>query len=131
MELKDAIYKILDGNCMIFTGSGFSLGATNIKQENSGMLKAYELANYLYDECGYNIQDGNLTNASNLYQKKFGPHKLIELLKQEYTVRSISPDQEYIGSLPWLRIYTTNYDKIVELSYEKNICRNNIYEKWS
>lgn len=120
MELKDAIYKILDGNCMIFTGSGFSLGATNIKQENSGMLKAYELANYLYDECGYNIQDGNLTNASNLYQKKFGPHKLIELLKQEYTVRSISPDQEYIGSLPWLRIYTTNYDKIVELSYEKN-----------
>ncbi|HEY8096303.1 MAG TPA: SIR2 family protein, partial [Methylobacter sp.] len=39
---------------------------------------------------------------------------LFSLLCNMYTIRTLSPEQKVILSQPWLRIYTTNYDDVVE-----------------
>jgi hypothetical protein len=40
---------------------------------------------------------------------------LFSLLCSLYTIRSLSDEQKIILSQPWLRIYTTNYDDVVEV----------------
>lgn len=45
---------------------------------------------------------------------------MIHILKQEFTISKISPDHKYIGSHKWARIYTTNYDDIIETAYKQN-----------
>lgn len=114
MELKEAIEKILTGNSILFTGSGFSNGAQNLLNSSPKTTKA--LTAYLYHECGIEENDNNLKSASDFYIETFGEFKLIELLKQEYTITKITDEQEYIASMPWKRIYTTNYDNVFELA---------------
>ena len=41
---------------------------------------------------------------------------LITFLKQQYTITQVSNNHEEICSKNWRRIYTTNYDKSVEIS---------------
>lgn len=118
MEFGDAINSIFDGNCILFTGAGFSLTAKNI--ENDPLLTAYNLAEKIYAECGESENDGDLENAVDLYIEKFGEYSLITFLKHEFSVHTISPEQEYFGELKWKRIYTTNYDNIIEIAYNKN-----------
>lgn len=58
--------------------------------------------------------------TSELYIDKFGPSKIIEKLKNEYTISEIAEHHKKICSLPWKRIYTTNYDNIIEQSCVAN-----------
>ena len=118
MELKDAIEKILTGNCILFTGSGYSCDAKNISG-NSPRIGG-NLTQFLYSECGINENDYNLKSASELYSDNKGEFQLIDFLRNEYTISEVGTDHEFIASLPWKRIYTTNYDNVMELSYAKN-----------
>lgn len=115
MTIEEAIKKSLTGNCLLFTGSGFGYGAKNIKDQE--LLLGSGLADLLYDKCGIVDHDGDLKSASDLFLDERGEYELIELLKHEFTIKSISEDHKLIGSLPWKRIYTTNYDDILEKSF--------------
>ncbi len=117
MTLETAIEKALTGNCLLFTGSGFGFGATNIQEKN--LLLGQDLTNLIYEKCGINQHDNDLKSASELFIDEFGEYKLIDLLKTEFTVKTITESQTLIGTLPWKRIYTTNYDNILEQSYNK------------
>ena len=65
----------------------------------------------------------NLTISASRYIEddscKKGIDKFIEFLRNELTCVETTYDQDTICSLPWMRIYTTNYDNIVEVSSEK------------
>lgn len=65
----------------------------------------------------------NLTISATRYLAdescKKGLGELIRFLKGELECRETSKDQDEIMSLPWKRIYTTNYDDIAEISSEK------------
>ncbi|MFL5766182.1 MAG: SIR2 family protein [Bacteroidia bacterium] len=117
MVLETAIEKILSGRAILFTGSGFGYGAKNILDNN--LLLGSDLTNYLYEMVGINKDehDNDLKNASELFVDGFGVHKLIELLKEQFTVKSITEEHNLIGTLPWKRVYTTNYDGIIEKAY--------------
>jgi hypothetical protein len=117
MDIKEAIDLIFDGNCLLFTGAGASITATNLKDEH--LKPAVELTEMLYDECGITA-DGNLESAVDEYLDVFGEQKLITLLKEQYSVKSIEEEHIILGSLNWRRIYTTNYDDVLETSYRKN-----------
>lgn len=105
---------------IIFLGSGFSQGAKNIlgrtlpagdglRDEFAVRLKVEPTA---YD---LRILADELSSQSdfNLYQ----------FLYDTFTVKELLPYQREILRLPWLRIYTTNYDDAAELAYLQNNVR--------
>ena len=119
MEQKELFENLLTGNCILFTGSGFSRGATNISDQNPKI--GYSLTKELYTKCNIEDENPNLKVASEIFIEEFGEFKLIELLKNEFTIKEISENHKLLASLPWKRIYTTNYDNVIELAYkEKN-----------
>jgi len=117
MEINEAIDLIFDGNCLLFTGAGVSITARNLKDEN--LKPAAKLTEMLYNESKV-TGGGNLESAVDEYLEVFGEQKLISLLKEQYTVKSIEEEQMILGSLNWRRIYTTNYDNVLETAYTKN-----------
>ena len=120
MTFEKAIEKIFEGNCILFTGSGFSFGAKNVLSLDSKIKSAPQLAELLYKDSGYMSSNKDLKKAATAYLKKKTADDLIHILKQEFTISEISPDQKYIGSQKWARIYTTNYDDIIEIAYKQN-----------
>lgn len=118
MDLQESIEKVLTGNCMLFTGSGFSYESTNLLNANPKV--GTSLCEFLYKECNISENDYDLKSASEFYLETHGEHQLIELLKKEYTISSFSEYHEFIASLPWKRIYTTNYDNCLELAFAKH-----------
>lgn len=116
MELVKAIQHALNGDAILFLGSGASFGAKNIC--GNDVISSGQLADLVYPDCE------NLTQAVDLFltQSKTGIDnelKLIEILKNEFICKEITDEQLYLSSIPWKRIYTTNYDNIMELSYNK------------
>lgn len=128
MKFEEALTYINLGNCILFVGSGFSIGAKN--SNNTPMKTGLELARTFYEECNESSEGGDLHDASNLFIDKFGSNALVNRLKELFTIEeinNITSDQKFITSLPWKRIYTTNYDNIIELG-----CKNSgrkIYPK--
>lgn len=120
MTLEEALNKLDYGNCMLFTGSGFSIGATGSNPQKN-LLSALDLTQLLYVEStGEEDVEGNLEDASNLYMETKGEFALIDLLKESFTAYHITPSQEHVGSIQWKRIYTTNYDNVLDMAYSNN-----------
>ena len=85
-------------------------------------MTATPLAHELLKQCGYDEFDyiDDLGQASEIYQDEKSEHELVSYLIDVFTATDVTLAQETISTLPWQRIYTTNYDNIVELSYQKN-----------
>lgn len=125
MEFEEALSYINLGNSVLFVGSGFSVGATNMSHME--MTTGLKLAKIFYDECNESSDGGNLQDASDLYMQKFGINAFLTRLKELFTIEKITDEQKFVTSLPWKRVYTTNYDNIIELGY--NFSRKKIYPK--
>ena len=121
MELTTAIRHILDGEAVLFVGAGFSLGAENLL--GKPLKSARQLTTLLADKAGIAAEDREdltLQDAAEEYIDHFGvggQELLIQELKKQYKVRAISQAHRQIANAPWTRIYTTNYDDVVEKAY--------------
>ena len=110
--MNSADIKDIDASgSVLFLGAGFSQGATNIQGERlptgSGLKK--QLAKLLrVAPEHYNLE--TLVDEINS-RKEFN---IYQILYKLFTVRRPSDDQRSILKLPWRRIYTTNYDDIIE-----------------
>lgn len=113
MELNEAILHSLNGNAVLFTGSGFSVSATNIK--GTPFKVASALAQALCKELEIE-EDDDLEWASEKYIEEKGEKQLIEFLREEFTCGTVSEAQKTIAKVDWKRIYTTNYDDVLEQS---------------
>ena len=119
MEFENALKLINRGKCILFTGSGFSFGATNMRKNSDGTFAEFsgarKLASALAGLAGITISEtDSLGDIAEYVQNKVSQTKIIELLKTEFSHTSISASHKLIGSLPWRRCYTTNYDEILE-----------------
>ncbi len=111
--LEDIFKKILSEKCILFLGAGAS--------KSSGGLLGNELAErlsrkFIKDYAGPN----DLTDICDLIMNQPGVDR-IELNKEVHTLFTelkLSPGYKLIPTFEWLAIYTTNYDKLIELSYE-------------
>lgn len=119
MELKEAIRCLLDGNAILFAGSGFSQGA--IKNDGTPLSTAEPLSHKLLDRCGFSKEEyvDDLGKASEIYKELEGEVGLVEFLHKEFTVCNITQEQHYLSVLPWMRIYTTNYDNVFTIAYQQ------------
>lgn len=96
---------------ILFLGSGFSAGATNIAGE------ALPLAGGLKSKFSRILQlpddSLDLKNLADEIDYKNDP-PLYDLLYNTFTAGAVSRAQRSIISCNWQRIYTTNYDDVVE-----------------
>ncbi len=119
MVLEEAIKFALNGEAILFLGAGFSVGGTNKK----GKLKVGAgLSHAICKELGIPESD-NLTITASRYlydaKCKRSLPEFITFLQEELECVGTSETQDTIISLPWKRIYTTNYDNAVEVSSKK------------
>lgn len=96
---------------ILFVGAGFSSSATNVGGSSPPAVSLLEaeikkLAD-LPDDDPSSLQDVASYAVSN-------NKDLYNLLNDLYCIKELHPDQSEILNQPWLRIYTTNYDDIVE-----------------
>jgi hypothetical protein len=112
LELTRSLDQIFNGYSILFLGSGFSAYAQN--KDSKPLPTGGKLLSLLKDGTKLS-SDYPLDILSREYVEKFGEHGLLDLLQERLTARSVSEDQKTIISLPWRRIYTTNYDNVVEI----------------
>ena len=115
-KLENYIEEAINGNAILFVGSGFSKGATNLKNED--LKSGVELAKYFCHRCNLD-EDMNLNDIAEIFLETYGKDEIIEELTKEFTVKNISSSHSIISEINWKRIYTTNYDNIIETSYAK------------
>lgn len=120
MDITEAIRCIIDGEAILFTGSGFSANA--VKADGNKLCTAKTLAHKLLAECGFAEEEyvDDLGQAAELYEEEYGSLKLLEFVKKEFTAEKITAEQHFLATLPWFRIYTTNYDNVLEKAWQEN-----------
>lgn len=117
--MEDIIRKISNGKAILFVGAGFSKNGKNIIGNELPLAK--ELSN-LIGKIG-EFDDGNdlkyaadyFLNSCCLKNSKL-TDKLIEKLKDIFTIKEPQDEHKWIMKVPWKRVYTTNYDDLVELA---------------
>lgn len=120
MNLDTAIKHALDGDALLFLGSGFSAGAIPVGAEK--FLTGRELAIELSKLCDLEPPTDELNFAAQRYRKKQGDSRLVDLLQKLFTASSVTDAHRAIAEVPWQAIYTTNYDDVLEKAFaEKRI----------
>lgn len=115
MDLKTALQHAIDGNAVLFLGSGASAGAKPVVGEK--FLTGRELALHLSELAHVTPASDDLNFAAQRYRKKIGDTKLVELLQGLFSVREVTRDHQRLSEIPWRAIYTTNYDNVLERAY--------------
>lgn len=118
MDIQEAIRNIIDGEAILFTGSGFSADAE--KADGDKLCTASTLAHKLLSECGFSEDEyvDDLGQASEIYEEEKGSLGLLSFVKNEFTATKLTPAQQFVATLPWFRIYTTNYDNVLEKAWQ-------------
>jgi hypothetical protein len=110
-EFEEAIWHLQNGDGILFAGAGLSLGARNLR--NQDFKTAGEFANALGTDLG--LPSGTpLSLVADEFAATRGDDLLITELNQEFSTRDVQPYHIRIATLPWRRIYTTNYDNVLE-----------------
>ena len=91
MEIQESIMHALDGNAILFLGSGFSIGA--IKEDGTVFKTAAPLAHKLLAECNLPKDEfvDDLGQASEVFVNMKSEHELIDYMRKEYTAVDVSP----------------------------------------
>ncbi|TFF50585.1 hypothetical protein C5609_17785 [Pseudomonas putida] len=118
MDLNTALTHALNGNAVLFAGSGFSYLSENLKNESP--LSGTGFAKHINTLCGLSSNSDNLAIASQFYITKFGAPSLADLCRDSFTIKRAAPHHVDLLSVPWQRIYTTNYDDLIEKSAAEN-----------
>lgn len=111
MEFDEGLKLAVAGRALLFVGAGFSRGAVNLSGNDFAL--GTDLGTELSKEAG--LPPGlALDDAAELYVDKFGEDKLISILMTAFSAKGVAGYQEQVASIPWRRVYTTNYDDVFE-----------------
>lgn len=109
----DSFVQIDPESSILFLGSGFSLGATNIAggspPNGSGLRRHFLQQLKLSPETTYDLQVLTEEFAERDAQK------LRDELYRIFRITKLDAAQHAVLSEPWRRVYTTNYDDVVEI----------------
>lgn len=116
---QDIINRISTGNAILFVGAGFSKGAVNFKPGND-IPTSKELARLIGKIGDFNSED-DLQYAADFFINKYvkddvAMDNLINELKKTFYIKESKKEHQSVVKVPWRRIYTTNYDNLIEES---------------
>ncbi|MEH6458006.1 MAG: SIR2 family protein [Cocleimonas sp.] len=117
VDLNKLKSKLSSGNAVLITGAGFSLDCKNISGGTPPL--STELSRKFCEEFGLPVTE-DLKYTSDVCITLGDKDDVLQVLKNSYSLVAPSKANIDICSIPWRRIYTTNYDNSVELSYLAN-----------
>jgi hypothetical protein len=97
---------------ILFLGSGFSAGAKNV--ENTDLPTGTGLKDRFAKLLEVNPSEYDLKALSDEIHSR-PSMSLYQTLYNYFTAKTLASEQEAVLSFDWLRLYTTNYDDVVEL----------------
>jgi hypothetical protein len=111
---------LLDNDVVLFLGAGFSSEAQNMLGRT--IPKASELAGQLYEEGGFSatrpFSGEKLEDVFESARYRLGDKRLLEFLIPRLSASSVPEWYGYAADFPWLRIYTTNVDNVIETAWK-------------
>lgn len=107
----DLLRKVNSRRAVLFLGSGFSCDSVDFNK-NSLPTAAF-LAQNIAKINGMKSFDDLKYTADRVISEGHG-EELIKLLRRTFSVKEVQKHHEIISSLPWQRVYTTNYDLCFE-----------------
>lgn len=114
---SQVIQEINPPDSILFLGAGFLQSAENICGESVPLSN--ELRKKLANCLGVDGNKYDLKILADEFHSRSG-FDLYQTLYECFTINKISEHRNDILRLGWKRIYTTNYDDIVEHSYLQN-----------
>ena len=112
-DVEKCIDGVVSGHGILFVGSGFSNEATD--HEGRNLLTGRQLNELMLKEIGAS-RHYDLDISSREYIRKFGEIALLNLLRERFTAKEATEEQRVIARSDWKRIYTTNYDNVLDLA---------------
>lgn len=122
-DLLDLKREIEDGKVVLYLGAGFTAGIKNSlgKEIPSGNKLADLMNNYIKykGEEGYK-EPYNLQTVSESYFNQIQTDTNIanQFFEDTFRISQLPIEYEVLKSFKWNNIYTTNYDNLIELTYE-------------
>ncbi|MBS7810403.1 SIR2 family protein [Roseococcus pinisoli] len=114
MNLIEAVRSAKDGNAVLFVGAGLSFLA---KRENGEAVPdAQWLTDILLEQPKGTGSRHKLDRVAGSVIRKKGSEFVYDKIKENFTVHSVDERLTDLYSLPWKRIYTTNYDNAIEIA---------------
>lgn len=114
--LLESILQLMQtGNGLLFVGAGFSSQAINI---NNTEFKLAKSLSHEICKLGKFDQSDALDYATDYFLENNSKEKLIDFIRTEFSVKEIQESHKKICEFDWLRVYTTNYDEVIETAYK-------------
>lgn len=122
MEIEEGLIHAIRGNAVLFTGAGFSYKALNACPPPENKIPdARTFARQLTAAFGAS-GDYDLPIISQYYIEKKGEHNLLQEIARRFTTVVVEEFHIIVASIPWRRVYTTNYDNCFEhAALQKNL----------
>lgn len=121
MDERKIIENALEGNAVLFLGAGFCVGASNYSNTHMFCV-GDKLCQELIKEGNIDVSDDEESDLKDLqyistrYLENNTKKDLIQLLKRNYICQSVAHEHEVIAKIKWKKIYTTNYDDVMEVA---------------
>lgn len=116
MSLEQAIIDALRGDAVLFIGAGFPYKAQNsYPPPDNAIPDARAFAKQLVKSVG-SSGDYDLPVIGQYYISKKGEHNLLNEISSSFSTSDVQQYHIDIASMPWRRVYTTNYDNCFEFA---------------
>lgn len=114
VDTDEMFSRIMTGKAIVFTGAGFSKKAMNMLNEEPPLAK--DLSKKIGKLARLANNSEELMFTSGYYLKHGDRSLLLNLLKDSFVLKEVTEAQKLVCSLPWRRLYTTNYDNSIEMA---------------
>lgn len=116
LQLRNAL---LSGKCVLFVGAG--IGGCITGPDGQPLPDARALARQMLKDFGLSQFDSDdLASVAQLVEMKRGRKELDAYVSKRFTNSTPDEHVEWIATIPWKAIFTTNYDDGVERAYATN-----------
>lgn len=115
VDVNELLQRIGTGGAVLFVGSGYSRGSLSVQGDELPIAEG--LANAIGELGGFDA-DKDLRYASERFMREKDPAQLVDMLVERFSVKAASEHHVEISTAKWRRIYTTNYDLMIERAAE-------------
>lgn len=106
-----------NGNCVLFLGAG--MGNYYFTEDGNNIPNGYNLAKEMAEHFSIETEDYYLEKISQIVELRKGRQSMISFIKKRLSNITPSQDVDWISTVRWKAIYTTNYDNAIQISYDR------------
>lgn len=109
---------LIGGKLVLFVGAGISLQASHVSDTKKKLPLWAELADMVARDCNISLDEfkGEILDLFDAISQNLSRRELEDAVRKHIPDNDYAPDATHnaIAALPWRRIYTTNYDNLLQ-----------------